>query len=69
MTSFLEKSGETTLLKLDFNINGEEEIKKKNKTRKLRNCSINKKEKVRLFYSFYLSYDFPVSKWKRADNS
>ncbi len=54
MTSYLEKSGETTLLKIDFKIDGEEEIKKRIK---LDNCEIARLSKNKK-YDYFTRFTF-----------
>jgi hypothetical protein len=68
MTSYLDKSGETTLLKIDFQVNPEEEIKKKDKAFKLRNSPAFSKKKIRLLFKIHLFNNLPISKRKGANH-
>lgn len=54
MTSYLDKSGETTLLKIDFQVNPEEEIKKRIK---LSNCEIARLSQKRR-YDYFSRFTF-----------
>jgi len=54
MTSYLDKSGETTLLKIDFQVNPEEEIKKRIK---LANCEIGRLSQKRK-YDYFSRFTF-----------
>lgn len=54
MTSYLDKSGETTLLKIDFQVNPEEEIKKRIK---LSNCEIARLSQKRK-YDYFSRFTF-----------